>query len=105
MQAFLGDWVIGLNYGHVGRVCAKYHNFAGTNATQEWLDHQEMPIPDSFLDKPWYSILVHGGGAVLIAEDDLEVIQPRDSLDNIWADHYFRDAVRVVQFASACKYF
>lgn len=89
----LGSYVKDNEHGYKGRVTA-VHLFLELPEDQEWVDIQVPPIEDEALEPSylWYSVLVHGGGAVLRPAYALDEIEKFD-FDNPWVDKYFPGAL------------
>jgi hypothetical protein len=95
MKAFVGQFVKSKFHNHVGRVKAKHIMFSETNEDNEWFEMQRPPIPKEELLKPWYSILVHGAGSVMVPESYIievsDVMFDDQKFENPWSDFYFKD--------------
>jgi len=95
MQAFVGQFIKSKFHNHVGRVKAKHIVFSETSGDKEWFKMQRPFIPEEEKNKPWYSVLVHGGGAVLIPESYIEEVSDEmfdgETFKNPWSDFYFKD--------------
>jgi hypothetical protein len=90
-QPVLGDWVRTTDYGHVGRVYA-IHHYCPEN--KRWLACQTIPVPAELVRKPWCSVLVHGGGAVVVPIGLCSVLDDHPKrIRHPGADLYFREEV------------
>ncbi len=95
MEAFLGQFVKTKTHNHTGRITHKYHLFSETNEEEWWFNVQRPAIPEEAKSKPWYSILCHGGGSVMVPEEDIRDVSDDfrgEEFDNVWASFYFKDA-------------
>lgn len=91
LRPVLGDWVRTTTYGYVGRVYAIHDRCP---ETEEWLDGQMIPIPEELVDLPWCSVLVDGGGAVVVPISLCSVLDDHPKSIRHWcADLYFREEV------------
>lgn len=91
MKAKLGDYVKTKTHNHRGRVTGKALCFADTSENMNWFNGQRIPIDKEALNEPWYSILCVNGGAVLVAERDIECKEEPYDLNNLYSDEYFED--------------
>ena len=90
-QPVLGDWVRTTDYGYVGRVYALHHYCP---EDERWLAAQMIPIPEALVNKPWCSVLVDGGGAVVVPISLCSVLDDHPKRIRHWgADLYFREEV------------
>jgi len=84
----LGDYVRTRRFGYEGRVTGVHH---GCPESEDWFAGQMPPLPASdYTDVHWVSVLVNGGGGVVVPVTDAEVVEPfpfthRD------VDLYFRE--------------
>jgi len=69
----LGSWVSTKNYGYTGLITSL--SIAG-DSDDEWFDSQSIPVTEEQRNGIWVSVLVHGGGAVLVALDEVTEIAP-----------------------------
>ena len=73
----VGDWVRD-HYGRLGEVYDVHPCYESVKAKNPdfdyWFAGQERPASEK--DQPWYDISVHGGGAVMVAEEHLSPAQP-----------------------------
>lgn len=83
----LGDYVHTMTHDYRGRVTDLHF---GCPEGRAWIMGQEVPIRDEALDSlyPWLTVLVHGGGAVVVPAYDIELTEPFEFV-NPWADHYW----------------
>jgi len=93
MEVYLGDWVEGTTHNHIGRVYAKHTDFEDTDESNRWFKGQAVPLFDSDKEKPWYSVLIMDGGAVVIPERCIVARPdlPGTDLNNPYDSFYFRD--------------
>lgn len=94
MKAFITDYVKTSVHNHIGRVCAKHHNFSSTSETLSWFEGQKPAKSKETLNEAWYSILCHEGGSVLVPESELIEVSTTPiggTFTNSWSDHYFRE--------------
>lgn len=90
-QPVLGDWVRTTTHGHVGRVYAIHHYCP---EDESWLACQSIPVPAELVDKPWCSVLVDGGGAVVVPISLCNVLDDHPKRLRHWgAGLYFREEV------------
>lgn len=83
----LGDHVED-HYGRKGRITDLHHSCP---QDEEWIRLQARPVTAAERKERWASILVDGGGAVVVAASRLTKVEPFD-LDNGYAESYFADA-------------
>ena len=91
MTATLGQ-LVATNYagGAKGRIYEKHTSFARANETEAWFNLNSFN-PDT-KNEVWYSILVHGGGSILIPESHIEPTDlTLEEFDNRWNNFYFND--------------
>ncbi len=93
MKVYLGDWVECRDHHHIGRVTEKHHNFQETGENDFWFKGQNVPLEESDKENPWYSVLVRGGGAVIVPERCIihRLELSGTDMDNPYASFYFRD--------------
>jgi hypothetical protein len=94
MKAFVGQFVKTSTHNHVGRVKAKHIMFSETDENEQWFNLQRPRIHESAKNEPWYSILCHNGGAVMVPERDLNEVSDvffDGTFENPWNDFYFKD--------------
>ena len=89
MKAFLGDFVVTGKYKYRGRV-VEIH-IEGCPENKMWQSGQEIPLSKDELKEVWYSILVHGGGCVTVAESDIVKKEKPYKFDNLYASNYFEE--------------
>jgi hemimethylated DNA binding protein len=89
MKAYLGDFVRTKTYNFRGRIYRKHHNAALSQEDPGWFNGQEIPISKEEMNEPWYSILVHEGGAVMVSERDIIEIEEPYEFDNHYVSFYF----------------
>lgn len=71
-----GDYVVVNNRnGHFGRV-TEIHPKCPQG--RDWIEGPRAPVTAAQVAAPWVSILVRGGGAVVVPMSDCEVIEPFD---------------------------
>lgn len=82
-----GTFVQTRNHGHRGIV---YETHRGCPEGAAWCAGQSVPIRPEALapDYPWHSILVDGGGAVVVADYDIEVVEPFQVTNRYLSDHF-----------------
>jgi len=92
MKVYLGDWVECTTYLQIGRVYKKHSNFQETGENERWFKGQSIPLEISDKKKPWYSVLIMGGGAIVVPErciiHRLELLGT--NLNNPYTSFYFR---------------
>jgi len=94
MKAFVGQYVKTKTHNHVGRIKAKHITFKQGNESDEWFNFQKPRIPEEAKNEPWYSILCHRAGAVMVPERDLDTVSDTffdGEFINPWNDFYFKD--------------
>ena len=85
----LGDWVETSTFGYIGRVYAIHHHCPEDEA---WLAGQMIPIPAELVDRPWVSVMVDGGGAVVVPISLCRVLDDHPTRLRHWsAGLYFRE--------------
>lgn len=88
-QPVLGDWVRTSEYGYVGRVHAIHHYCP---QSEDWLAMQAIPVPEELVGRPWCSVLVDGGGSVVVPISKCSVLDEHPRKLRHWnAGMYFRD--------------
>lgn len=93
MKAYLGDWVKETKTGAIGRVYDKHHTHGDAGVTREWLAHQDTPFTASDLVGVWYSVLCEDGGSIITAEPRIELVAPKQTLNNNYESFYFSKPV------------
>lgn len=90
-QAKLGNAVVTKRHRTSGIVYQVHHNFAHTNENMDWFRNQRPAIDTNELRKPWVSILVDGGGSILVPMSDIAEITAIHATDNAnpWYSFYF----------------
>ena len=89
-QPVLGDWVQTADYGYVGRVYAMHHYCP---QDEDWLACPQLPVPEDLLGQPWVSVLVDGGGAVVVPISRCRVLDDHPERLRHWsAGLYFGGA-------------
>ena len=60
--------------GFAGRVYKRHTSFLTTRYDSQWLSQLTVPLSTAELGVPWYSILVDGGGSILVPETRCEAM-------------------------------
>lgn len=86
-NGYLGDYVIDSD-GRKGRI---YDVHVSCPEGAAWLMGQKLlgANPTRFKDCRWVSILVHGGGSIVVPEQLVTVIEPFE-FENDWEKMHFR---------------
>lgn len=90
MIAYLGDYVQIRHSGDFGRVFRKYPNFGETGADDETFQSIQPALSSDAAFGAWCSILLFGGGEILMPEFRLLPTEPFE-LDNPMEEFYFRE--------------
>lgn len=92
MDIKLGYYVT-TSSGQFGRVYVMHHDFKSTSESETWFNEQRPRLDKKTRHEQWFSILVQGGGAILVPMSNIKTSKaPSDEvikLDNMWEDHYF----------------
>lgn len=94
----LGAYVRDNGYGRVGRVTDIDFSFGLTSQARNssdggeaWLAGQFIPVSDEQRRGRWISILVHGGGSILVPADRVEVVDPFPFVNDMAALYFGED--------------
>lgn len=92
MEAKLGDYIRTTSNNHYGRVKGKYNTFWETPESDEWFDNLASKPDESTKKEPWYSVLTHIAGSVLVPESDIRRVsdKPIGTFENPAESFYFR---------------
>ena len=81
-----GDFVKSNRHGHTGRV---YDFERLTDADQDWVDMQTIPLTVEDLQGRFIRILIHDGGAVSVPESSCTKIKPIKEFWHPYANEHF----------------